>query len=548
MHHMMDFSAFKLAEIPVFMKRLLSLIGLLACAGLAACGGGGGGGGSFLPIAASMPAASTAAAPVTLSGMVTFDSVPNPSGALVYSAVTRKPVRGALVELLAAQGGNVIGSTRTDAAGKYTVAGVPASTSVQLRVKAQLQQTGAGPTWDASVRDNTRGDALYALDTGAFDSGVVDLTRDVAAPSGWGGSSYTQLRAAAPFAILDTVYTAQQKVLSAAPNATFPPLRVFWSSNNLPASGDRTAGQIGTTFFTTDTTGGAIYVLGKENVDTDEYDESVVAHEWGHYYQWAFSRNDSPGGGHRMTDLLDRRVAFAEGWGNAWSGMALARSNYTDSVGAQQGQGANVDLTTGPPTLPGWFREASVQAVLWNLERQAGFKPIHDALSGPFKTDPALTDMHPFVAAFSQVAPGAAGQLATLLGTQAISAAANDSFGALETNDGGVALALPMYRPITLGNATNACVSNQAGAGNKLGNYSYLHFVSLAARNYQIVINGPAGTDPDLEVFASGRVGRSAAGGTSESLSIALPAGEVVLAINDYNNAAASTCFSVTIN
>ena len=74
-------------------------------------------------------------------------------------------------------------------------------------------------------------------------------------------------------------------------------------------------------------------MLGKENVDTDEYDASVIAHEWGHYYQSAFSRDDSPGGAHSGGDRLDRRVAFSEGWGNAWSGIALARSNYTDSSG-----------------------------------------------------------------------------------------------------------------------------------------------------------------------------------------------------------------------
>ena len=39
--------------------------------------------------------------------------------------------------------------------------------------------------------------------------------------------------------VLDTVYAAQAKVLSVAASTAFPPLRVFWSINNLPASGDR---------------------------------------------------------------------------------------------------------------------------------------------------------------------------------------------------------------------------------------------------------------------------------------------------------------------
>jgi hypothetical protein len=51
---------------------------------------------------------------------------------------------------------------------------------------------------------------------------------------------------------------------------------------------------IGSTFFINRSTGKEIYVLGAENVDTDEFDDSVIAHEWGHYYQSSFSRDDSP--------------------------------------------------------------------------------------------------------------------------------------------------------------------------------------------------------------------------------------------------------------
>ena len=42
--------------------------------------------------------------------------------------------------------------------------------------------------------------------------GANGATRDLHAASGWGGSSYTSARDAAPFAILDTVYDAMQFV------------------------------------------------------------------------------------------------------------------------------------------------------------------------------------------------------------------------------------------------------------------------------------------------------------------------------------------------
>lgn len=526
-----------------------------AVAVLGACGGGGGGGGGFFPIAGlPIPGATT----VTLNGNVTFDSVPNTTGGLNYAATTTKPVRGAVVEILDTNAA-VLASTTTDGNGAYSVS-VPANTTVSVRVKAQMLQSGSGASWDVSVRDNTQSDALYSMDSGSFSTGsVAALTRNVHAPSGWNGSSYASTRVAGPFAVLDTVYATQAKVLSVAPNTAFPPLRVFWSVNNVPASGNTTLGQIGTTFFTSSTAAGsirAIYVLGKENVDTDEYDNSVVAHEWGHYYQSAFSRDDSPGGSHSLEDRLDRRLAFSEGWGNAWSGIALARSNYTDSVGASQAVGSNLNLSAGATPPAGWYREASIQSILWNLNGQVGFKPIHDALTSPsFKNGVAVTSIHPFSVAFNAAAPGSASALNSLLSGQSI-VVPNDPFADNETNNGGISLVIPMYKPAAVGGgATQACVTNQAdpsGAGNKLGSYAYLRFTAPAQRNYVIslsVAGGTAGTDPDFVVYQGRRVGQGLSTVTgSESGSVSLSQGEAVLVVNDFNNVSANTCFNVTIN
>ena len=533
----------KSASLQTSVYRALIPIAVLTLAG---CGGGGGGGGGFfLPATASS---------VTLSGSATFDSVPNETGALVYPATTSKPIRGATVEVVS--GSTVVASTATDSNGAYSVV-VPSNTSLIVRVKAQMSQSGTGPSWDVTVRDNTQSDAIYAMETPMFLSGAAAaLTRDIHAPSGWGGSSYSASRVAGPFALLDTVYMAQAKVLSVAPSTTFPPLRVFWSENNVPGGNNPAAGQIGTTFFSNGSAGRAIYVLGKEGVDTDEYDSSVVAHEWGHYYQSAFSRDDSPGGGHSMTDLLDRRVAFSEGWGNAWSGIALGRSNYTDSVGAGQASGSNVNLAAGLASGAGWYREASIHSILWNLNSQIGFKAIHDTMTGSFKSGIAVTSIHPFAAAFYAAAPANASNLSALLSGQAISPAA-DPFGGSETNNGDVSTALPMYRQATPGAANSACVIDQAGTGNKLGNYAYLRFTVPAAGNYTIAVTGASATDPDFVVYHGGQIAAADGLGSSESAVVALPAGESVLVITDFNNTSQSTaaspsaqtptCFTVTI-
>ena len=69
---------------------LLRMIAPVGLALLAACGGGGGGGGAGAALfGANAPGATT----VTLNGVATYDSIPNPEGALMYSAIAPKPVR-----------------------------------------------------------------------------------------------------------------------------------------------------------------------------------------------------------------------------------------------------------------------------------------------------------------------------------------------------------------------------------------------------------------------------------------------------------------------
>ena len=509
------------------MRRVLRLGALALAVCLGGCGGGGGGGGGT-------------SATATINGTVSYDFVPNPSGALDYRATASRAVRGAGVDIVDAQTGAVLASTATDDNGQYSVAVSPRG-PVSVRVRAQLARRAPGPSWDVSVRDNTRGDALYALESPAFAPSGDSATRDLHASSGWGGASYTGERVAAPFAILDTVYTAIGKVVSVAPAANFPELRVFWSIRNAPSEGQISQGQIGTTSFAAADSGLAIYVLGKEDVDTDEFDASVIAHEWGHYYQHVFSRDDSPGGSHDVSELLDQRLAFSEGWGNAWSGIALERRNYTDSLDVAQGAGMNMDLVANPGGPLGWYREGSVQSIIWQLNSRFGFAGIHQAMAGGLRSTRTVTSIHAFAAAYAAVAPAASTDLSALLVAQSISGATNDPWATNETNRAALPPG-PMYVAVVNGGA-RACVSNQYGADNKLGNFAYFRMTVPSARTYQISVAGPGGSDPDFEVFAAGRLASSVGPGASETAAVNLPSGDVVLAVRDANNN--SPCFNV---
>jgi len=555
-------------------RRILIAALTAASLALAACGGGSDNTAKTV-IPMVPPVAVTPAVPagsVKISGQVMYDSVPNTSGPLDYSAVVSKPVRGAIFQIIGASTQTVLASGITDVNGNYT-ATVPQGVMAFVQVRAALKQSGTGATWDVSVRDNTQGNGLYALETRAFSTtSLAPILKNLNATSGWGITSYNGPRLAGPFSILDLIYTTQAKILSVSPNAVFPALNVFWSVNNVPSDGDVTLGQIGTSYFSSYQS--AIFILGKDGVDTDEYDWPVLAHEWGHYFQTSFSRDDSPGGSHAAGDLLDRRVAFSEGWGNGWSGIALNRTNYTDSFGPAQSQtGNNIDLTVGASATPGWFREVSVEYLFWKLNSISGFQPIFDAMTGPLKTSTALTSIHSFNAALKTVSSSASASFAPLLTSENVDSTA-DAWGSTESNSGGSTAALPMYRDLIVGAApTNVCVSNVFGSAqgdNKLGNYTYLHFVIPSAGNYSVnIANGSnPNSDPYFSIYNGDNPTTDVtflrpAGGSkstvvkvittktakvSASGTVNLPTGDYVLSVTDYANSSASTCFDISIH
>ena len=552
------------------------LAALLPCL-LVACGGGGssapGGGPNPPPPVGN----------VTISGTVTFDRVQFSAalnGGLDFANAVASPVRGATVEAIAAGGQTVLATTTTDASGQYSVT-VAGNTDLFIRVRAELVRTGT-PAWNVSVRDNTAGSAIYTLDGSVASSGAANSTRNLAARTGWtAGVGYNAPRSAAPFAILDAIYDAQQLVLGANANAQFPELRVFWSTANVSCDpgangfcdGSATAiqrGEIGTTFFTP---GGPdrIFVLGRADNDTDEFDAHVISHEWGHYYQDNFSRDDSLGGPHSTTERLDLRVAFSEGWGNAFAGMARNNPVYRDSFGASQASGFRIDVEANNTTNAGWFNESSVQSIFWDLfdpvadandNIAAGFAPIHRVMVGRVRTTPAMTSIYPLLEGLRIERPADVAAINALASAQLVATTADD-FGSGEANNGLDARNLPIYRGIAGGQTVNVCstVPTAGGVYNKLGNRRLLRFDLAATGNVTIVAtydgaNGATATDPDLVLYAAGveRTRAESANSNSETLNAAgLATGTYVLEAFEYSNvdpsvtARGTTCFNVQL-
>jgi len=501
---------------------------------------------------------------VVLSGVVTYDSVPFKGGlnsGLDYSNITKKSVRGALVEIINGSGA-VIGTTHTNANGFYSIAVI--GTSAKVRVSAKLFQpvSSGKASWDFQVKDNTNNDALYVMEGSLASLGTKGTqTRNLNASSGWDGSSYTSPRVAAPFAILDVIYQAIEKVRTAQSNAIFRPLNIFWSKNNVAASGETSLGQIITSNFD----GTALYILGAENSDTDEYDSAIIGHEWGHYYESVFSRSDSIGGSHGNKDMLDIRLAFGEGFGTAMGCIIIDSPLYIDSYGTHQTQSFGDDLERKTPSSnhPGWFNEASIYKILYDIydvdddagdTLSFGFTPIHKVLIDAQKNTKAFTSIFSFITALKAQNPSSVDEIDTIVSNENI-APITDIYGTGRVNRA-YENANPLYYDLSVESSVKILTNNSAVAtsiDNRLGAYNFVKFYIPEDGTYTFNINqeGGDGTpDPDFFIYKGSSnepIASAEAEGVTDTLTTNLSRGNYRMAVIVYNQATNST-FKITLD
>ncbi|MDH5472918.1 MAG: hypothetical protein OEY87_07725 [Gammaproteobacteria bacterium] len=508
---------------------------------------------------------------VTISGTVTFDRVPQKTAAhgLDYNAITQQPARGVIVEAIC----QTVTTTTTDASGNYSLTMPGNTTGLFIRVKAQMLQTGL-PAWNFSVVDNMRSKALYAMDSSTFDVGTVNpAPLNLRADSGWTGSSYGNMRVAAPFAILDTIYTIKEKILdpAVAPLTVFQPLKLNWNKNNIASPGNvnPALGRLETTGYDPNTQ--EIFILGKENVDTDEYDEHILVHEWAHYFEDSpLSRSDSIGWSHTFGDVLDIRVAYSEGFGNAFSAMILDEPLYRDSNGTGQSLGLGFDIDNNTCTNPGWYSECSVQAILYDLYdapsvgdddlSTLGLAPIYNVLINEQKSTDAMTSLFSFIHPLRLKNVAETDSIDALVGAQNIDQI-TDIYGDSElTNNPGATNVLPVHSYIEIGGpAVNVCSTGENKGFNGLGVFRFLKFsttggpVTIKA----VRTSGLIPSDPDIDLFHRGQLidfSDSTVVNTESFVTVSLAPGNYVIQVYEYTytdlfySGAGQTCFNVTVN
>jgi len=472
---------------------------------------------------------SEGATQVTVAGKLQYEFVPPNANCrgLNFNATVARPTRGVTVQLVDGNNdNNILATTNTDANGDYSFSNVAANTDVRIRVRAELKQAGA-PGWDVEVRDNVDTSVnppplaqrpLYVVQWASFNTGNIDITdANFTALTGWDGSSYTGTRAAAPLAVLDQVYTGMQSILAERPSQVFPPLDMFWSVNNtLTSPLDIDAGELTASFYSTGID--SLFLLGDANVDTEEFDDHVTMHEWGHYFEDNFSRSDSIGGPHTIGQSLDARLAFGEGFATALAAILLEEQQYCDTSAPITSAGFGLSTESENRGDQGWMNEMSVATFIYDLwdtnvdgtdNSSIGFGPILDTMIGPQANTNALTTLFSFSMELQSILTGA--DLAfvnTQLDRENIERTTNDIWGASQnlivTAPNQERDVLPLYTDMPTNGTINICTNSDydnGRNGNKLAEHRFLRFVTSSTRSYNITVTAttatPVTADPD---------------------------------------------------
>ncbi len=120
---------------------------------------------------------------------------------------------------------------------------------------------------------------------------------------------------------------------------------------------------------------GSKIFLGGGMTDPDEFDESVIIHEMGHYFVDHWSDDDSPGGSHRL-QKVNPRLAYGEGIAYFWAGLVENSPIISDDmlldpwiVDMEKSllRGEGIDLSISNGLLSGNYREELVSSMLWDI-------------------------------------------------------------------------------------------------------------------------------------------------------------------------------------
>jgi hypothetical protein len=258
---------------------------------------------SCTPASTSLVVVPPARDAAAFQGIVRFEARRStPSGA--SAAIEVRPAR--YVRLFALYGGGVVGESVTGADGAFSIAAPPGST---LRVVSEAR---AGEHSHAVTIDPL-GRIPYAMDVSVSDPAMpIEIVARENDPRGIGGA----------FHILDTTLLGAQTV-ERWTGRILPPLYTYWGRGVTTQwsfyRGERPAGS---GRYCLELLGGN---PGEQATsDTDEHDESIVLHEFGHFVMERMTTDSSAGGMHPTGHLVEPGLAWEEGRASWFAQVVLA--------------------------------------------------------------------------------------------------------------------------------------------------------------------------------------------------------------------------------
>ncbi len=105
--------------------------------------------------------------------------------------------------------------------------------------------------------------------------------------------------------------------------------------------------------------------------DSDEFDDDIILHEFGHLLADIISRDDSLGGSHYLTDRLDLRLSWSEGLAHYLSSAVRDDSYHVDSTGSvkSNGQSTTSSWDIASSSQGGSHNEWAVANALWDASQ-----------------------------------------------------------------------------------------------------------------------------------------------------------------------------------
>jgi len=194
------------------------------------------------------------------------------------------------------------------------------------------------------------------------------------------------------FNVLDVMLSAQQ-FMAPRLSGTTPVLNVFWQPGSwIDGSYYCNEQQPATPGFQCEL-GPGIYILNETASlfdDTDEFDDDVLWHEYGHFISYHYSRDESGGGCHTFDDSFQQLpLSWSEGWGDFFQGAVKSSMTMLERSSQDTSPGMYVDTAlagnpiwldfSNPPATDNYryaSNETAVAKILLDMEQQFGFASI----------------------------------------------------------------------------------------------------------------------------------------------------------------------------